>query len=113
MKSVLVATILLIVGVLAVFAGVPQTINYQGYLKDSAGVPVSSETRLTFSLYSTTSGAGSVWNSTAPGDIRVSVTPANGIYSVELGATPLPPLPTQPLPQPSWTRPMSSLPGTP
>jgi predicted regulator of Ras-like GTPase activity (Roadblock/LC7/MglB family) len=69
------------------FAGVPQTINYQGYLKDTAGAPVSTATSMTFSLYSTASGAGAVWIGSK------SVTPVNGIYSVELGATPQPALP--------------------
>ena len=65
----------------AAFAAVPSTINYQGYLKDSAGVPVSKTVSLRFSLYSTNSGVGPVWQETR------SVTPANGVYSVELGST--------------------------
>ena len=73
-------------GVLA-FAGVPQTINYQGYLKNSTGEPVSTATSMTFSLYSTTSGAGAVWSGSK------SVIPVNGTYSIELGASPQPALP--------------------
>lgn len=36
------------------FAGVPQTINYQGYLKNTAaGTPVSGNINMTFRFYST------------------------------------------------------------
>lgn len=71
----------------AAFAAVPRTINYQGYLKGSAGAPVNSATNMTFSLYSTTNGAGPIWNSGT-----VNITPVNGIYSVELGKSPQPEL---------------------
>ncbi len=71
----------------AAFAAVPQTINYQGYLKGSSGAPVNSATNMVFSLYSTTSGVRPVW-----GSGTVSITPANGIYSVELGKSPQPAL---------------------
>lgn len=71
----------------ATFAAVPRTINYQGFLKGSAGTPVNSATSMTFSLYSTSNGAGPVWGSGV-----VSVTPVNGIYSVELGSSPQPAL---------------------
>lgn len=69
----------------AAFAAVPQTINYQGYLKGSSGAPVNSTTNMVFSLYSTTSGVRPVW-----GSGTVSITPVNGIYSVELGKSPQP-----------------------
>ena len=59
----------------------PRTIGYQGYLKDSAGKPVTTATYLTFRLYSTTSGVGPVW-----GESRL-VTPDNGTYAVNLGET--------------------------
>lgn len=71
----------------AAFAAVPQTINYQGYLKGGSGTPVNSATNMVFSLYSTTSGVRPVW-----GSGTVSVTPVNGIYSVELGKNPQPAL---------------------
>jgi hypothetical protein len=64
-----------------VFAGVPQTINYQGYLKNTAGTPVTTATSLTFRLYSSTrSGTGVIWHESW------SVTPLSGVYSVELGS---------------------------
>lgn len=90
MKRIRLSALLLALLCLAAlaYAGVPQTISYQGYLKNSDGTPVSAPTAVTFSLYSTANGAGAVWNSAA-----VSVTPASGIYSVELGAPPQPTLP--------------------
>jgi hypothetical protein len=98
MKSTINVTIavILLIAVTVALAAVPQTINYQGYLKDAAGAPVSTATSMTFSLYSSTSGAGAVWNSNQgglPDGTRVSVTPVNGVYSVELGVTPQPALP--------------------
>jgi hypothetical protein len=78
----------------AAFASVPQTINYQGYLKDSAGVPVAAPTSIRFSLYSSNPARNNpVWNETK------SVTPTNGIYSTQLGsATPI----TAPFDVPYW-----------
>jgi len=63
----------------AAAAGVPQAINYQGYLKDSAGVPVSTQVPLTFKLYEQGEGGAPLWTET------LNVTPQNGIYSVILG----------------------------
>ena len=72
-----------------VFAAPPKTISYQGYLKDAAGKPVTAATNLTFRLYSSTRAeSGALWSEAR------SVTPANGVYSVELGTgTPLDSLP--------------------
>ena len=61
-------------------AAPPKTISYQGYLKDGAGKPVTAATNLTFRLYSSTRAeSGALWSEAK------SVTPANGVYSVELG----------------------------
>ena len=70
------------------YAAPPRTISYQGYLKDNAGVPVTAPTNLTFRLYSSTRAeSGPLWSEAR------SVTPANGVYSVELGTgIPLDPL---------------------
>ena len=63
------------------FATVPQTINYQGYLKNTNGTPVGIATTVRFSLYSSNPARNNpVWMETR------SVTPANGIYSVQLGS---------------------------
>ena len=67
------------------FAALPKTISYQGYLKDGAGKPVTAATSITFSLYSSNPARNNpVWRESQ------SVTPVNGVYSVQLGAvTPL------------------------
>ncbi len=88
MRKLIIPALLLAVTASAAFAGLPQTISYQGYLKGGGGVPVNTATNVTFRLYSTTSGAGPVWNSGT-----VAVTPASGVYSVDLGASPQPSLP--------------------
>lgn len=78
--------ICLVIGCVGIAWGaVPQTLTYQGYLKNTDGTPVNTATNVKFALYSSTSGAGAVWTSST-----VSVTPANGIYSIELGPIDLP-----------------------
>ena len=63
------------------FAGVPQTINYQGYLKNGT-VPAGGSVNMTFSLYSSTRpGSGHVWQ-----EKDKSITVTNGIYSTQLGS---------------------------
>ena len=63
------------------FAGVPQTINYQGYITNN-GTPVNNvATNVTFSLYSSNPARNNpVWFDTH------TVTPVNGIYNVQLGS---------------------------
>jgi hypothetical protein len=66
------------------FAGVPQTINYQGYLKDGTGAPVTAidpKQPMGFALYSTTGGNTPLWSE------NQAVKVDKGIYSVALGAT--------------------------
>jgi len=66
-------------------AALPQTINYQGYLKSSDGTPVNSAVDVTFALYAAESGGAALWSETR------GVTPENGVYSVQLGsAAPFP-----------------------
>lgn len=86
MKKMHCRTWLVLLLVMAVYAsalaGVPQTINYQGYLKNGGGVPVSSPTNISFRLYSSTRpSSGVLWSE------ERSVTPVNGVYSVELGSS--------------------------
>lgn len=72
----------LIVGAVYSWSAVPQTITYQGYLKDSAGVPVTGSVPMTFSLYSSTrAGSVAVWKET-----QSNVAVDRGIYSVALGS---------------------------
>lgn len=65
------------------FAGVPQTINYQGYLKNRAtATPVSGAVSMTFSLYSSNPTRNNpVWRETQP-----AVAVINAIYSTRLGS---------------------------
>lgn len=67
---------------IAAIAAVPQTINYQGYLKNTDGTPVSVATNMTFRLYSS---AGSP-TSSALWTEADRITPVNGVYSLELGS---------------------------
>ena len=65
-------------------AAVPQTISYQGYLKDGAGRPVPGPVTLGFAFYSSTRPAsGALWSETQTGVLL-----ANGAYSVTLGSDP-------------------------
>ena len=67
-------------------AALPTTINYQGYLTDSTGSPLSSPpaVNITFRLYTTVSGGSMLWSETQ------AVTVSNGLFNVELGSlTPL------------------------
>lgn len=62
-------------------AQIPQTINYQGYLTDSAGTPVNKAVNVTFRLYAAASGGERVWEETQSG---VGVT--NGLFNAVLGS---------------------------
>jgi hypothetical protein len=66
---------------LPVFASVPQTINYQGYLTNSGGTPVTGNTSMTFRLYNAASGGVALWTETQP-----TVSVSNGTFSVLLGS---------------------------
>jgi len=82
MKNMCAALLFVLLTVSASFAAVPQTINYQGYLKDTiSGAPVSSQTTVTFRLYNSLLAASPLWQE------ELSVTPQNGVYSVLLGST--------------------------
>lgn len=66
------------------FAAPPKTINYQGYLKDGTGAPVTAKIPakpMAFALYSTPTSTVPLWSENR------DVTVDKGIYSVELGAT--------------------------
>ncbi len=70
-------------------ASVPQRLNYQGYLTDTAGNPIScnimegcSENYIfTFSLYDSMTGDGLVWS-----EAHSNVGITNGVFHVELGS---------------------------
>ena len=63
-------------------AQIPQTINYQGYLTNSASQPVNAAVSVTFRLYASAAGGSPVWQETQSG---ISV--ANGIFTAVLGST--------------------------
>ncbi len=81
-SALIVVSMLVLVGTALYGAPIPRTINYQGYLKDAAGKPVTGPVNLTFTLYSSASGVGPVWTESHPG-----VPLANGVYSATLGET--------------------------
>ena len=61
--------------------GIPQTINYQGVLKDAAGVVVpNGDYSLTFKLYDLPSGGSALWNETK------TINVVGGIINTQLGS---------------------------
>jgi hypothetical protein len=65
----------------SVWGGVPQTINYQGYLKKADGTPVTTTTRVVFSIYKDQTGGEPIWQETHNLDPDVT-----GRYAVVLGS---------------------------
>jgi len=74
-----VAALLSIGFVSSVFAEVPGTINYQGYLTDGSGNPVTATESMTFSIYATASGGTALWSEFE------SVPVSNGTFTNQLG----------------------------
>jgi len=61
--------------------GIPQTINYQGVLKDAAGVVVpNGDYSITFKLYDLPSGGSALWNETK------TINVLGGIVNTQLGS---------------------------
>ncbi len=67
---------------------VPEIVNYQGYLTDAGGNPISSTVTLQFGIWDASSGGSQVWSET-----HNNVTVSGGYFSVLLGSqgTPLTP----------------------
>ncbi|HXF49640.1 MAG TPA: tail fiber domain-containing protein [Verrucomicrobiae bacterium] len=89
MKRILTVSMLTALAALwtmAVFAAVPQLINFQSILRDGSGIPVADSTySVTFTIYNAASGGTNLWTETQ------SVTTANGLFAVLLGsANPVP-----------------------
>ena len=84
--AVLTLFILLMAGLSAHAAGIPQQVSYQGYLTNAANQPVSNGTvQMVFKLYDAATGGNLLWSETQP-----TVAVANGIFNVVLGSlTPL------------------------
>ncbi|MEQ1518257.1 MAG: collagen-like protein [Usitatibacteraceae bacterium] len=64
-----------------VFAAPPRTINYQGFLTTSAGVPLDAPVEITFRLYAAPSGGAALYSETQPG-----VAVAKGLFNAQIGA---------------------------
>jgi len=76
---------LLIVMKVSVWADVPQIINYQGYLTDAGGNPISDDSYLMrFHLYTAETGGSELWNASDGEEQDVFV--AKGVYNVKLGS---------------------------
>ena len=84
MSRHLLITILVLALVSALFADVPRTISYQGRLTDN-GIPVNGLKSVRFKIYDRSSNP--IWNS---GSVNVTFT--EGLFTVELGQSPQPPL---------------------
>ncbi len=85
--TLLFTTIILLSLTSNIFAqSIPQTINYQGVLKDAAGVLVpNGDYNLTFKLYNVQTGGTSLWNETK------AINVVGGIVNTQLGSvTPIP-----------------------
>ncbi|MCK4857653.1 MAG: tail fiber domain-containing protein [candidate division Zixibacteria bacterium] len=78
----------LILAAASAMAAVPQMINYQGRLTDSAGVPIDGAQLIKFIIYDDSTDGNELWNS---GFQNVTVT--GGLFSKQLGASPMPPIP--------------------
>lgn len=85
---VVVATFIMAV---TAMAEVPQVINFQGYLTATDGTPYDGAKLLKFIIWDdpvASAPANEKWNSTFQ-----SVTVTNGLFEIQLGAPPMPPLP--------------------
>lgn len=62
-------------------AGIPQKMNYQGYLTTRSGSPINGTRTLTFKIYSVATGGSSQWAET-----QTDVPVTNGLFNVVLGS---------------------------
>jgi hypothetical protein len=60
---------------------IPKQMNYQGYLTDNAGNPVTGNHKLTFTIYDAQTGGNTLWIEEHP-----SVAINNGVFQVQLGS---------------------------
>ena len=68
------------------FATVPNQINFQGTLTDSAGNPITDTRQMDFAIYTTETGGSPLWSET-----HSSVEIVDGLFRVQLGSvTPVP-----------------------
>ena len=84
--SVLCALSILLMGIGASQAQVPQLINYQGYLTDSEGDPINGAHSMEFKIYSVATGGTALWS-----EMQGTLTVTEGYFNVILGSdTPIP-----------------------
>ncbi|VAW55756.1 hypothetical protein MNBD_GAMMA07-1013 [hydrothermal vent metagenome] len=62
-------------------AAIPETIGYQGFLRDATNAPVNTTTNITFSLYITAADPTPIWSETQAVDVN------QGAFSVTLGSS--------------------------
>lgn len=74
-----VTTLLILFSFNLALAAVPPTLNYQGHLTDSAGVPIDGPVNMVFSIYDIDTGGTALWSDTR------SLTVEQGVFSIELG----------------------------
>ncbi len=74
---------LLVLGLsaVAVHAAVPATMNYQGHLTDSEGVPRNGVFAMTFAIYADSIGGSALWS-----EARAEIPVNDGLFSLLLGA---------------------------
>ena len=81
-NKILIFSILLVSFTLAQVNFIPSMINYQGYLTDQSGTPLSGTYQVTFALYSDTTGVASVvWEET-----HNVINVDNGLFNALLGS---------------------------
>jgi len=80
MRTALKFTLLLLLIFVANLLAVPNTINFQGALKDANGEPVNDTKFMQFKIYPESTGGSALWNESLY-DVEIS----DGIFSVELG----------------------------
>lgn len=73
------ATLVALFLCLNAYAVLPPTLNYQGHLTDSSGIPIDGPMNMTFAIYDIETGGTALWSDTR------SVTIDQGVFSVELG----------------------------
>ena len=66
-------------------AAIPQTLNFQGYLTNTAGTPITGTVAMVLSIYAQESGGTALWTESHPDVVLLS-----GVYTILLGSiTPL------------------------
>ena len=82
MKKMVGALIFLVALSISAFSAIPQQINYQGILKDSAGRVINnSSLSVVFTIYDAATAGTNLWNETQ------TVSVESGLFSVKLGST--------------------------